>query len=65
MSDFGQSSSLQWLKLTQEKSSTLAGPDGRSDIEVVTTELKKHRTRKDAWICINGNINCGKNLFKC
>ena len=53
--DFGQSSSLDWLRLCQSKGKELAGPGGRSDLEVSKVELRKHRKRKDAWIMIKGN----------
>ena len=54
MADFGQSSSLQWLRLVHTKGSALGGPGGRSDLLITARELKKHRKRKDAWIVLNG-----------
>ena len=54
MADFGQSSSLQWLRLVRTEGAALGGPGGRSDLLVTGSELKKHRKRKDAWILLNG-----------
>ena len=54
MADFGQSSSLQWLRLVRTEGTALGGPGGRSDFSVTGAELKKHRKRKDAWILLNG-----------
>ena len=56
MADFGQSSSLHWLRLVHTKGSALGGPGGRSDLLVTAKELKKHRKRKDAWIVLNGKV---------
>ena len=56
-------SSLEWFRLCQTKGTSLAGPGGRSDLEVHPNELKKHKKRKDAWILINGKGYC-KKLFK-
>ena len=54
MADFGQSSSLHWLRLVHAKGSALGGPGGKNDILVTARELKRHRKRKDAWIVLNG-----------
>ena len=56
MADSGQPSSLEWLRLCQTKGTSLAGPGGRSDLEIMLMELKRHKKRKDAWICIEGKI---------
>ena len=52
--EFGQSSSLQWLRLVHTKGSALGGPEGRNDLIVTPKELKKHRKRRDAWIVLHG-----------
>lgn len=64
MADFGQSSSLEWLRLCQKEGKSLAGPDGRNDLEVLPYELRRHRKRKDAWMLINGIITFYQLLYK-
>ena len=56
MTDFGQylGTTLGWFRLSQTNAPTLAGPGGRSDLEVHANELKKHKKRNDAWMLING-----------
>ena len=57
MADFGQSSSLQWLRLVRMEGNSLGGPGGRNDLSVTGAELKKHKKRKDAWILLNGKYH--------
>ena len=60
MSDFGQSSSLGWLRLCQHKGTSLAGPGGRSDLEITAKELfyrsLKQNNVSDAFIYSGGSI---------
>jgi cytochrome-b5 reductase len=43
---------MDWIRLTKS-GKDLAGTAGKI-LNVTTAELKKHNTRKDAWLAING-----------
>ena len=54
---------MDWIRLTKTPGKNLSGVGGRYT-NVTTTELKKHSSRENAWMAINGLVfNVTGNLF--